>query len=241
MEIKKNFTILFWIIISSLIFAIILVNVVNSKVSPGIASYSEIEAKRFGTYMINYSLDKNFVKELDNNIFEIVKNSDGEVQLIDFRAKEANLLLENVTKRVQNNLIKLENGNIKDIDLADTFYGLRFKKINKGVVCEIPTGMLLSDTLLANNGPVIPIKLNFIGQVMTHFKTEVKSYGINSVYLTSSIQIEVRERITMPSRTKEVVVKTEVPLSIKVVQGSIPDYYLNSLTKDSASYSLPVE
>lgn len=76
---------------------------------------------------------------------------------------------------------------------------------------------------------------------MTHLKTEVKSYGINSVYLTSSIQIEVRERITMPSRTKEVVVKTEVPLSIKVVQGSIPDYYLNSLTKDSASYSLPVE
>ena len=51
---------------------------------------------------------------------------------------------------------------------------LDLKKIKKGVVCEIPTGMLLSDTLLANNGPVIPIKLNFIGQVMTHFKTEVK-------------------------------------------------------------------
>ena len=62
MEIKKNFTILFWFTVGSFICAIILVNVVNSKISPGIASYSEIEAKRFGTYMINYSLDKNFVK-----------------------------------------------------------------------------------------------------------------------------------------------------------------------------------
>lgn len=241
MEIRKKFTILFWVLVSSFSFAIILVNIVNAKIGPGIASYSEIEAKRFAIYMVNYSLDKNFIKELDNNIFEIVKNNQGEVQLIDFKAREANLLLENVTKKVQDNLIKLENGNIKNIDLANTFYGLRFKNIKKGVVCELPTGMLLSDTLLANNGPVIPIKLNFIGQVMTHLKTEVKSYGINSVYLTSSIKIEVRERITMPSRTKEVVVKTEVPLSIKVIQGSIPDYYLNSLTKDSASYSLPVE
>lgn len=241
MKLKNKFVFLFWTLIGSFVMAVFLIHIMNRKISSTILSYSEIEAKRFGTYMINYSLDQNFLEQLDEDIFEVTKNSQGEIQLVDFKTKQANILLETATKRVQENLIKLENGNIKDIDLADTFYGLEFQKIRKGVVCEIPSGVLFSKTLLANNGPVIPIKLNFIGQVVTNLNTEVKSYGINSVYLESSIQIEVNERVTMPLRTNEVVVKVDIPLSIKVIQGTIPNYYLSSLTKDSSSYSLPIE
>lgn len=241
MKMKNKFIFLFWVIIGSFVGAAVLIHVTNRKISSSILSYSEIEAKRFGTYMVNYALDQEFLEQLDEDIFEVTKNSQGEIQLIDFKTREANLLLEIATERVQEKLIQLENGNIKDIDIADTFYGLKFQKIRKGVVCEIPSGVLFSNFLLANNGPVIPIKLNFIGQVVTNLKTEVKSYGINSVYLESSIQIEVNERVSMPLRTNEVKVEVEIPLSIKVIQGTIPNYYLNSLNKDSSSYSLPIE
>lgn len=240
MKIKKKFVFLFWILVISFAIALLLIHVTNRNISSTILSYSEIEAKRFGTYMINYALNREFLEELDEDIFEITKNNQGEIQLIDFNTKKANLLLENATERVQKSLINLENGDIKNINLADTFYGLEFKKIRKGVVCEIPSGVLFSNSLLANNGPIIPIKLNFIGQVFTNLKTEVKSYGINSVYLESFIQIEVNERVTMPLRTNEVKVNVDIPLSIKVIQGTIPNYYLNTLTKDSSSYSLPV-
>ena len=156
----KNKKIILWTVIISFILSLILIQLVSKKLNPSILRYSTIEAKRFGTYVVNFSLDKEFLSELDNDIFKITKNDENEIQMIDFDVKKVNNLLENVTTKVQNRLIMLENGKIDDMELANTFQGLRYKKIKKGVVCELPAGILYSNALLSNNGPVVPIKLN---------------------------------------------------------------------------------
>lgn len=241
MNTNKKIKILLWAIIISFLFSLVLIQNLSKKVNPIVLRYSTIEAKRFGNFMVNYSLDKQFLNSLDEDIFVTKKNSKGEIQLIDFKAKKVNTLLENVTQKIQSNLIKLENGKIDKIKLADTFYGLRFKNIKKGVVCEIPAGVLFSNSLLSNNGPVLPLKFNFIGQVVSNLNTKMETYGINSVYMEVYIHIEVNEQITMPLTTKSVLVEVDIPLAIKVIQGNIPNYYQNQITKDSSSFSLPVE
>lgn len=127
------------------------------------------------------------------------------------------------------------------MELANTFQGLRYKKIKKGVVCELPAGILYLNDLLSNNGPVVPIKLNFIGYVTTNIETEAKTYGINSVYLEIFIHVEVIEQISMPLLTKSVKTEVDIPLTIKIIQGVIPDYYQSGLQRDSQIYSLPIE
>lgn len=237
---KKKIKILLVLVFSAIICSFIMVQKIGKKIGPSILKYSEIEAKRFSNFMVNRALDKEFINSLDDDIFTTKRNSNNEIEMIDFKSKKANELLESVTKEVQSSLIHLENGAISDFNLSNTFYGLRFTKRKKGVVCEIPTGVIYNNLFLSNLGPVIPVRFTFIGEVTTNLKTTVKTYGINSVYMEVSIHIEVRQRITMPLRTNEVKSESDIPLTIKIIQGTIPNYYQNQILGDSSLFSLPL-
>ena len=133
------------------------------------------------------------------------------------------------------------NGKLNEIVIADTFKGLRFKDIKHGVVCELPMGVLLSNALFSNSGPVIPIKFNFIGQVSTNLETKIKNYGINNAYIEVNIHIKLNEVITMPMQTRKINVETDVPIAMKIIQGNLPIYYQSDLRRDSSIFSLPVD
>lgn len=237
----KKLKLILGIVFLAFLISVVFVLCIGKKLNPTIRNYSTVEAKRFGTFIINYSLDKDFLKSLNGDIFETTNNNKGEIQMIDFKTKEVNEVLEKATAKVQKQLIDLENGNIDNMNIADTFKGLRYEKIKNGVVCELPMGVVFSNALFSNSGPIIPIKFNFIGQVLTNLNTKVETYGINSVYIEVKLHIEITELITMPLKTEEVKIETDVPLTIKVIQGSIPNYYQQQLQKDSSIFTLPIE
>lgn len=230
-----------FLVLISLFFAIILLQIFGKKTNSIVSRYSNIEAKRFGIYVINYSLDKKFINTLDDDIF-ITSDLDGsKLKVLDFKSKKVNVILESTTKKLQDTLIDLENGKLSGFDLAYTFKGMRYKNIKNGVVCELPTGVLFSNSLFANTGPVIPIKLNFIGDVLVNLNTHVDTYGINNIYIEVNIHIELTEQITMPMQSKRITIKTDIPLAMKIVEGNIPEYYQPFISKESSSFRLPVK
>ena len=237
----KKLKLILGIVFLAFLISVVFVLCIGKKLNPTIRNYSTVEDKIFGTFIINYSLDKDFLKSLNGDIFETTNNNKGEIQMIDFKTKEVNEVLEKATAKVQKQLIDLENGNIDNMNIADTFKGLRYEKIKNGVVCELPMGVVFSNVLFSNSGPIIPIKFNFIGQVLTNLNTKVETYGINSVYIEVKLHIVITELITMPLKTEEVKIETDVPLTIKVIQGSIPNYYQQQLQKDSSIFTLPIE
>ena len=137
-------------------------------------------------------------------------------------------------------LKQLESGNIKDIDVVDTFKGVNFKDLKKGIVCEVPVGIIFSNSLLSNMGPMIPVRLSFIGDVMTKLKTNVKNYGINNVYVEVNVHVEVVQKITMPISTSEVLVSLDIPMTAKMIQGKVPTYFGGS-SDGTNLFTLPKE
>lgn len=218
--------------------AIILLYFLGKKLHPILLKYATTETKRFSIIVINQAVDEKIVKKIDRNIFKIEKNNSGEIEAIDFDNQKVNNLLKIINNEVEKKLQDLEKGNIKDINVVDTFRGVRYRKVKEGIVCEFPAGIAFSNPLLVNIGPKIPVRLSFIGEVTTTLKSKVKSYGINNAYLELGAHIEVMQKITMPISTKEVKVEVDVPLTIKVIEGKVPTYYQNSNTK-SSNFSLP--
>ena len=100
-------------------------------------------------------------------------------------------------------------------------------------------GSLTNNGFIANVGPTIPIKMSFLGQVNCSLDTKVTNYGINNLYLETSIKVEVKERITMPKMSKDSTIKVKAPLTIKIIQGVVPEYYGGSFSQDSHIFSLP--
>ena len=135
-------------------------------------------------------------------------------------------------------LQKLEEGDVKEIDLSSSLLGNGFQSVENGIVCEIPFGSLTGNGFLSNLGPVIPIKMSFLGQVSSNLRTKVTSYGINNLYLEVFVDVEVKERISLPRSSKDVTIHIEAPLSIKIISGSVPDYYGGIVGKNSETVFL---
>ncbi len=217
-------------------------NYISCKTNSSVLGYASIEAKRFANLLIHTSVSNVVEKEkINGDILTLTKNSNGEIQMIDFDAKSVNSLLQDVSVEIQNNILKLENGDSSFLPIGKSLRGESFKHVRSGVVCELKGGGIFGNSLFANTGPSIPIKLSFIGEVLTNIQTSIKSYGINNAYLEVDISVKVDMRITMPLSTKDKSVTKNIPIAMKVIQGRVPNYYHDMLEKSSESYSLPLE
>lgn len=237
-KVKKR-TVFFWVLIFIIIASFFLLQLISRKINPIILRYATVEAKRFTVALINSTIDEDIISEIDEKLFTITKSSNGEIQTVDFNAKQVNRLLNLISEKIEGNLLKMEEGNVDGLNVSKALKGYNFQKLKKGIVCEIPVGVLFGNSLFSNLGPVIPVKLSFLGQVTTHLNTKLESYGINNAYLELYVHIEVSERITMPMMTEEQKVKLDVPLTMKIIQGKVPTYFQGGIDQNSQLFTLP--
>ena len=67
-----------------------------------------------------------------------------------------------------------------------------------------------------------------LGDVTSNIETEVKPYGINNAYIEMRISLTVTARIVLPFVSEKVVISNVIPISMNVVQGTVPEAYISS-------------
>ena len=72
-----------------------------------------------------------------------------------------------------------------------------------------------------------------MGDVVTGFSTDVTEYGINNALIKLIIDVKVDTRIILPIISEEINIDASIPIAMKVVQGKIPDYYMNGFSSRS--------
>ena len=58
-------------------------------------------------------------------------------------------------------------------------------------------------------------------------------YGINNALLEVGINVKVTSKINLPFISKDVEVSTTVPIVMKIIQGKIPNMYLDNIKASS--------
>ncbi|MBQ8891901.1 MAG: sporulation protein YunB [Bacilli bacterium] len=215
---KKSIAKLFIIFILIVIVSIMLIVLLNKKVIPIYMEYSEIEMKRVVTTVINKSINE---IELSDNLF-ILKNDD-DIKIIDYDPKVLNSILSNISNNVYDNLKLVEK---MDNNILNRF------NISKSIF-YIPSFIIFNSVMLNNLGPKIPIKLELIESVNSNVETKVTEYGINNSLIEVSVKVNTSVKMILPLSSKDVDVSVVVPLTIKIIQGSIPEYYFGDLKRSS--------
>ena len=237
---KKNIfiaTLLLCVIIT-----IIVLKIISIRVSPILMNYAELETKKLSSIVINRAVNKQLANGMNiDEMFNIIKNDNGEIATIDFNPAIVNKVLNTTTNVVLINLKAIEEGNIDFIELPDILISNDKDKLKNGIIYEIPLGTITNSGFLSNFGPKIPIKLNIIGSVESNVKTNIKEYGINNALVEIYIRISVTEQINVPFISKRVTVTSDIPVALKVIQGSVPKYYGGTLSKQSNIFSIPIE
>ena len=227
---KKKLSILNILVILFVLIIILLVylfKIFNDKASPQLINYSKIETKRIVSSVINATvLEETYKNSNIENLFITSKNNQGYIENIDFNPKYVNQILVDVYKSVEKNLTYLENGDVEKLNLSNVNISkYNSSKLKKGIIYEIPSGIILNNVILNNIFPKIPVKMNLIGNIFCRLTNDVKSYGINNALITVNVEVEVEVKILLPFVSENTKIIESVPILIKIIEGNVPSYY----------------
>lgn len=196
-------------------------------------NYAVSEIKNKTIKLINdvVSEELSNISDLDELMY-ITKNSNDDIQMIDFNSSNVNKILNLITNNLINKLNTQKNA---------FFDNYKINKYNEGNIYEIPMGVISNNIFLSNLGSKIPLKLNVVGDVFANVNTKIKEYGINNALVEISIDVNITERVIIPFMSNDIKVSLAVPVSLKLIQGNIPIYYGNVFEKKSSILSTPSE
>lgn len=231
---KNGLLITIAILISVMTMTFLFINYYSKKALPIILSYAEAETKKLTILVINKAVTKQINNMDTNELFDIAYNKDGEITLIDFNSKKTSKILSTMTSLVELNLRAVEEGKIDMLELPDnSLSDYNMNLLEKGIIVEVPLGIITNSSLLYNIGPKIPVKLSLVGDVVTGFSSEVVEYGINNALLKLMIDIKVDTKIILPIVSDQITIDCSIPIAMKVIQGKIPSYYIDGFTTKS--------
>lgn len=236
---KKRWKVLFFVFFIAFVVSVLCVFKIGSSVNDKLIDYAKVEAMKICKYIVNYAVNSKDVSSIDfSNLLVETKDSSGNVLSVDFNSSEVNMALNKITETIISYFKAVENGNLDKIGLSlNLLTNTKISKLKKGVVLEIPIGVISSNAFLTNLGPKIPMKLALTGEVVSYVSTEVNSYGINNALITVYVNVEVSEQVILPLSSDKVTVVQKIPISLKIINGVVPNYYWGNIMGNSSSYS----
>ena len=228
---KKRLNGLILFILIFLITVLISLFFISKNFNKVFKDYAKVETKKFLSIIINNTVTDNFLDNFEKengDLFIENRNSENKVESVDLNRKVANKFLNHVVKSVEDSLIKIENGDIHNISLPTTVTQDKYKKLKRGIVVEVPSGIALNNSLLSNIAPKVPVKVHLAGNVLGNIDLKVEDYGINNLLIKVYIELVIEEEIVLPTVLEKVTTSYDLLVDTKLIHGQIPDYYLNN-------------
>ncbi len=217
---KKKLGIFLFILVIITILSFVIINFINTKITPIVMNYSISEMKRIVSTIINRSISSDLIENDINELFITTKNKNEDIITVTLDSKIVNIINDKISDACEDNLRLIEEGKYDKIK----------EKFNIGKeYFLVPSGIIFNNPLFSNLGPKIPITLKVLGNVNSGVTSEVKDYGINNSLITISIEIKVELMVILPISSEFVEITNYIPIAIKLIQGKVPEIYGGNL------------
>lgn len=105
----------------------------------------------------------------------------------------------------------------------------------------IPIGTLTNIPFLAGVGPDIRVKFEPAGSVVSEFKSELKSAGINQTLYRVKVRLTASLKLILPSVWEDITVSAEIAVAEGVIVGDVPQVYTNVANEEDMLNLIPTE
>lgn len=193
---------------------------------------AEDEVNHLTSLIMNNCIQKYIAETSNLDILQIERNNNQQIERIQYNTKMLNQTRVQIIEMLENDLDYMVQGNLEAIGvnlnkLSDEYY----EKTSDGILFTVSMGSATNNPFFANIGPKIPLNLIAIGDATGDITTNITEYGMNNAMIEISIELEATVIIQMPFLSKEVTVENVIPLTIEIIQGTIPNYYLENGVK----------
>lgn len=222
---NKKINIVIIILVLLIISIFYMLKIFSEKAIPIFINYSEIEVNRIAYLIINNSIINGVGANITlDDLFVIKEDNNGNIISMDVNPAKANSLLIKVNSVLEQNFRYVENGEIDKLKME----GLNIDSKRRGVIYELPSGVIFNNIFLNNLLPKIPVKLNLVGTIFSKLTTNVESYGINNAIFRVNILVTTQLKVVLPFTSKTIKLEVEIPIIIKILEGEVPSYYFTN-------------
>lgn len=225
---KKIFTISLYILLLGFVCAGFVIWYFGNLLGDNLVRSAALEVNRITSIIVNNSVRK-YLADNDNlDIVDIVRNKE-RIEVIRYNTTSVNRISMDISNSIEQDINYMILGEFDKIDfslskITDSYYD----KIDDGLVLGISIGNIMGNSLLANVGPRIPLKIEMVSNVNVEIKNKITEYGMNNALMEVFIEISVNPVIVMPFMSNEISVVNTVPLVTEIIHGEIPDSYFGN-------------
>ena len=76
--------------------------------------------------------------------------------------------------------------------------------------------------------------MEIISSINPDIETKVSEYGINNSLIEIFIHVVSSVKMILPTSSKDMEITVVVPIAVKLIQGSVPEYYLGNLLQKNS-------
>ena len=220
-----------------LFFTFILLYQFNKKITPKLLLVAETSINKLNESILMQYRVSNLYKEIQlNDLIYMNKNNKDEIIAVDFHLENAYEALAVITRYLQNSL---EDESVRKNILK--YYSEDLSSNLDSIVLSVPMGVASDFLYMANLGPRIPVKVNYMGYISTSIRIKLEDYGINNVLISLYIDCSITNEFIVPSMEKEINHSYSILIASKIIQGIVPDYYGGALEAKSNVLNVPIK
>lgn len=204
-----------------LILTYILIKLFTEKSKTILLEYAKNKSIELSSIIINESIKESILDKKINEMLEIIKNENNEIIGVNFNNTQTNKILYDINYSMLNSIKMIENGDSKITKdkLKNNFLD------NKNMIFQVPFNVVNEKPILIGIGPRIPFKIEILGSSTNNILTNVKEYGINNSLVELLLETEINIQIILPFTSEKTTINKKIPISSKIIQGKIPEYY----------------
>lgn len=191
-------------IIIILVIAILVANTIIKAINPIIDTLCKEKARTLATIISNEKATEVMKNYEYEDLMTIYRDSNNNITMIKGNVILINKIISDIALEIQKELNEEESQDLY-VRLG-SFSGTKF---------------------LSGSGPKIPMKISTVGNVITDFKSEFSSAGINQTLHRVYLQVDCTVIIVTPFETMEETISNQVILMENVIIGTVPNTYYN--------------
>lgn len=206
-RLKRKYYILITFLISLFLF-IIIFSLYSKKLNPKLNDYIDFLVK-----------DEIYKKVIKSNNF-ITNEEINDILYID--------------KNNSNEIVYLDYDIDKTYKLLNKYIDSLKKDNSKSKILTVPFFIASDNIIISSLGPKIKFKYEIIDNVKGKIKTKVTDFGVNNALVEMYFELEIGYLVVIPMNKKESVLKTEILISSKIINGKVPTFYGKNIFKESS-------
>ena len=206
-RLKRKYYFLITFLISLFLF-IIIFSLYSKKLNPKLNDYIDFLVKDEIYKKVIKS--NNFItNEEVNDILYIDKNDSNEIVYLDYNMDKTYKLLNKYIESLK-------------------------KDNSKSKILTVPFFIASDNIIISSLGPKVKFKYEIMNNVKGKIKTKVTDFGVNNALVEMYFELEIGYLVVIPMNKKESVLKTEILISSKIINGKVPTFYGKNIFKESS-------